>query len=221
VAGGFFVAVAAIAVVAISLSSGRGSGRPWVVATQTLPAGATLAAGDLGTEVLSLPPNGVGATAFSGPAALVGRVLAAPLATGELVQSGDLASPGGATALRPVTVTVAASDLDDLSPGSLIDVLVTNGTDPSSPTLVVVGDARVLSLGRAATTLDGAAGEVTVGLRSLDEVTAVVHAAHTGTLSVVAGAPGDAASPGAGGTFGSTSSGASTPGGGGSGGAGG
>ncbi len=191
-AGAFFVAVAVVAVVAVWLSATTTRGRPWVVAALDLPVGARIVPSDLTTESLTLPSSGVGALAFRQPSVLVGRVLAAPLVAGELVQSGDLAPPQ-AVGLRPVTVAVAASDLVDLDLGSLVDVLVTDGTDPSSPTLLVVGDARVLALDRSSDSLapGGAGGEVTIGVSDLRQVTAVVHAAETGTLSVVVGAPGD------------------------------
>ena len=126
-------------VFAVWLSSGSPHGQPWVVAARDLPVGARLAASDLTTESLSLPSAGVGALAFGSPAPLVGEVLAAPLRAGELVQTGDLTIAAGPSGLRPVTVAVAPSDLADIDPGSTVDVLVTDGTDPSSPTLVVVG----------------------------------------------------------------------------------
>lgn len=193
VAGGVFVALAVV-LVAVVVGTGTGArGRSWVVASRDLPAGAQLGPQDLTTESLSLPAAGVGATAYRSAAPLVGEVLVAPLRAGELVQASDVAAGSAAARLRPVTVPVAPSDLADLADGTLVDVLVTDGTDPSAPTTVVAAGAHVLGLGRSSGGLVGASSgaTVTLGVASLDEVAAVVHAAHTGTLSVVVGAPGD------------------------------
>lgn len=192
-AGGFFVALAVVIVMAGWLAGTSSAGRRFVVAARTLPAGATLGPGDLATASMTLPDGSTARLAFSDPAPLVGRVLAGPLRAGELVQAGDVAAAPSTGALRPVTVDVTPSDLSALSTGALVDVLVTDGTDPSSPTSLVVAGARVLDLGRPSSSLVGGSSgaELTIGVATLTQVTAVVHAAHTGTLSVVAGMPGD------------------------------
>ena len=213
VAGGFFVAVAAVLVFAAWLSGTGRSGTPWVVATRQLPAGARLQAGDLSTESMTLPARGAARLSFRDPQRLVGKVLAAPLVPGELVQTADLAPDASAPALRPVTVDVAPADVVDVTVGATVDVLVTDGSDPSSPTSVVVTNARVLDVGQPSNSLvAGSTGaQISLGVSTLAQVTGIVHAEHTGTLSVVVGAPGDRPTPGAGtGSTGTSSTAASS-----------
>ncbi len=206
VAGGFFVAVAVVAVFAAWLTGTAASGRAWVVAAHDLPAGTRLRARDLGTETMTLPAQTTGHLAFGNPASLVGRVLDAPMRAGELLQAGDLSSQAGTPSLRPVTVDVAPADASDVTDGMAVDVLVTDGSSPSSPTSVVVAGARLLDVGRASGSLvAGTTGtQVTLGVSTLGQVTSIVHAAQTGTLSLIEGRAGDRAAPGAG--FGSGTS---------------
>ncbi len=190
--GGFLVAAAAVVVFGAWLQTSGDHGRGWVVANRTLAAGATLAPGDLSTATMRLPAS-TGADAFSSTAAVAGRKLAVPLAPGELVQTGDLVAPGGAPAVRPVSVSVDPVDAAALRTSDLVDVLVTDGTSPSSATQVVVFGARVLDVGRPSNDLASSASGVvvTLGVHSFAEVRAVVHAARTGTVTVVEGEPGD------------------------------
>jgi Flp pilus assembly protein CpaB len=192
VAGGFLVAAAAVIVFGAWLQASGNHGHPWVVARRPLAAGWTLQPGDLTTSTMRLPAS-TGARAFGSPAALVGRTLAAPVATGELVQSGDLVPAGGAPVVRPVAVTVDAPDTATLSTGELVDVLVTNGTSPSAATDAVVYGARVLDISRPGSGLEAtdSGTVVTLGVHSFPEVQAVVHASRTGNVSVVAGESGD------------------------------
>jgi Flp pilus assembly protein CpaB len=225
VAGGLLMAAAAVMVFAAWLGSAGAAGRLWVVARVPLAAGTTLRYGDLTTMRMSLPgPTAAGA--FGDVSALMGRTLDAPLAGGELVQAAALVPTGAQPALRPVAVTVDPSEASALATGGLVDVLVTDGSDPSSPTSVVVRGARVISVDAAAGAFGSGSGgsEVTVGVSSLAEVTAIVHAEHTGTLSLVVGEPSDGSGlGGAGGSGGGGTSGGAggSGGGGGSGGAGG
>lgn len=198
-AGGLLVAAAAVLVFAAWLGASGRPGRPWVIARVPLAAGTTLAPGELTTAPMSLAPA-TGDHAYSDPAALVGRTLAAPLAAGELVQSAALVPAGAQPALRPVAVSVDPAEASVLLTGSLVDVLVTDGSGPSSPTTVVARGARVISVAQAASNLasQSAGTVVTLGVSSLPEVTAIVHAERTGTLSVVVGEPSDGAGLGAG-----------------------
>ncbi|HET9690827.1 MAG TPA: SAF domain-containing protein [Acidimicrobiales bacterium] len=205
-AGAFLVAAAMVAVVAAWLSAGAPATTAYVVAARDLPPGARLEPEDLTTEALSLPAGGLGGLAYRSPTGLLGRVLAAPLRAGALVQAGDVAVGGGADGLRPVVASVPSGDATVLSVGDPVDVLVTTGDGAAAQTDVVVTGARVLALDRGASGLAAtdATVEVTLGVSSLTQVTAVVHAARTGAVSVVVGAPGDrtssagGAAPGAG-----------------------
>jgi Flp pilus assembly protein CpaB len=185
--GGFLVAAAAVLVLTARLGAGGSSHQQWVVATRHLAAGTRITPADLGTESMSLPANPTGAQAFHSPATLAGRVLAAPLLPGELVQQGALVPAGTQPALRPVTVSLDAPDAVDLSTGTPVDVLVTDGSDPGAATTVVVRGATVLDVTSAGSSLISSSGgdTVTIGVSSLAEVEAVVHADHTGSVSVV------------------------------------
>ena len=192
--GALLIAIAAVVVFSAWLGTTGSSGHPAVVVTQPLAAGTTLSAGDLTTSKVQLPAATAGHT-FSDPGGLVGRVLSAPLAPGELLQSSDLVALGDNPPLRPVAVTADSGDAATLAVGDLVDVVVTNGSGVSSTTQVVLRGARVLALAGASGTLAGpdATTVVTIGVPTLAEVTAVVHAERTGTLNVVVGEPGDGA----------------------------
>lgn len=200
VAGGFLVAAAAVVVFGAWLQASGGHGRSWVVARQQLAAGSTLEPGELTTSTMRLPAA-TSAHAFGGTAALVGQKLAAPLAPGELVQTGDLVAPSSAPTVRPVAVSVDPVDAATLATGDLVDVLVTDGTNQAATTDVVIYRARVLDVGRTSDNVaSSTAGVViTLGVHSFAEVRAVVHAAATGKVTVVEGEPSDGAGVGPGG----------------------
>ena len=195
--GAVLVAAAAVVVFAGWLHATAAPGRLWVVARQPLAAGTTLDAGELTTVSMRLAPA-TGAGAFTNPVALVGRTLAAPLAPGNLVTAAALVPNGGEAPLRPVAVTVEPSELAPLEVGGLVDVVVTDGSNPSALTVVVARGARVISTASPAGTLVGqsSGAVVTLGVASFGEVTAIIHAERTGTLSVVAGEPSDGSGAG-------------------------
>jgi Flp pilus assembly protein CpaB len=187
--GGFLVVAAAILVVTAWLDATRSHDQQWVVASTDLAAGTTVRAGDLTTEGMALPASTTGAEAFHSAAGLVGRTLAAPLLAGELVQQSSLVASGRPPALRPVTISVDATDTEGLTAGTLVDLLVTDGSDPKSPTQVVVRGATLLQSSTPSSSILGSSStsSVTLGVSSLREVEAIVHAAHTGSVSIVVG----------------------------------
>lgn len=186
---------AAAAIVLVAWFAEDGShGRRWVVADRSLAAGVRISAADLRTETMTLPADAA-ADAFASPETLVGRTLSAPLQPGELVESSLLVPAGHAPLLRPVTVSVTPADANDLSAGTLVDVLETSGSGPSARTAVVLRGARVMSLGKPTSGVFASSSgtEVTLGVRSLAEVEAIVAAEHAATVSVVVGEPSDGA----------------------------
>ena len=191
-AGAFLVAAAAVLVFAAWLETTGSPGRPWVVARRPLAAGTTLVPGDLTTAAMRLAGQ-TGAGAFNDPRTLLGRTLAAPVAPGDLLTSAALVPVGAQPALRPVAVTIDPSEASVLATGERVDVLVTDGSSPSAPTDVVARGARVIGITQASSSLSGTgSGDVvTLGVSSLEEVTAIVHSADTGKLSVVVGEPSD------------------------------
>ncbi|MBO0692273.1 MAG: hypothetical protein J2P58_05200 [Acidimicrobiaceae bacterium] len=192
VVGAFLMAAAATIVLTAWLAATGSHGRRWVVADRYVAAGARIGQADLRTETMTLPRD-TASTAFASPAALVGRTLSAPLAAGEVVQQSMLVPLRRQPALRPVTLSVTPADAADLSPGTLVDVLETSGNGPNAHTVVVLRGARVITVAKPGSSLIASAGgtEVTLGVASLAEVEAVIHAEHTATVSVVTGEPSD------------------------------
>lgn len=189
VAGGFAIAAAAVLVFGAWLSTSAHGARKWVVARSELAVGTRLLPGDLATEAMGLPSSGVGAQAFSSPGSLVGRVLRAPLDAGELVQSGDLVPTGGPPPLRPVVASVPSFQVAGLSPGSIVDLLVSRGSASKGRVDVVLRGATVLRLASSSGSVLASSGTtvVTLGVPTLTDVEAVVQAQATGKLTVVAG----------------------------------
>jgi len=199
VVGTFLIAAAATIVLAAWLSATGNHGRHWVVVGRSLTAGARLGPSDLRTETMTLP-NDTAASSFASPGALVGRTLAAPLSAGEVVQQSMLVPVGRQPALRPVTVSVSPADASDLSAGTLVDLLETSGNGPSARTSVVLRGARVIGVAKPGSSFidSSTATLVTLGVDSLAEIEAVVHAEHTAAVSVVTGEPSDGTGLGAG-----------------------
>ncbi len=111
------------------------------VAARDLPAGATLAAGDLRTVAVAQPPDGV----LPGMASPTGRVLAAPVRRGEILtdvrllgDQGPRAGPGrAAVPVRPDD----AGTVGLLQPGMRVAVI---GVDPDGAVRTLTTDAVVL-----------------------------------------------------------------------------
>lgn len=199
VAGGFVIAVAVVLVFAGWVGTHQTSGQPWVVASTALAPGTRLTAADLTTTTLRLGQGATAADAFATTAGLIGRVVAVAVDPGELILRSEVPTGASSASLRPVPVTVTPTDLVDLAPGDLVDVLETSSAGTSTTTQVVVRGARVLSTTQPSSGLLGSGGNevVTLGVTTLQEVTATVVAEHAGTLDIVVGQPSDGSGPGA------------------------
>lgn len=158
--------------------------------TRPLDGGATLSAADLALVRVPLPLVPEGALPDVGVA--VGRVLAAPVAQGQLLTGLDVAS--AARSVRPgmVVAPLRLADADLvalLHVGDPVDVVAADGDTRRAA--VVAHDVRVVALPRppdtsglagSADSSDGALVLVEVDSRT---ATALAGAAVTGTLSVV------------------------------------
>lgn len=120
-----------------------------VVAAHDLAPGTTLAQGDLAVHVL--PGDVVPSGALTGPAAVVGRVLAAPVRTGEpltdvrLVGPADTALTTGDARASAVPVRLADPDVADLlRPGIRVDVVTLDPDQQSDP--VLAANATVITV---------------------------------------------------------------------------
>lgn len=181
--GGFLVAVAVVGTTAAQQAASGPPETRYVVAAAPLLAGRAIRADDLTTRAVDLPEP-LAQRAYRDPGPLVGRVLAATVAPGELVQGSALAQRGPAAGEREVSFTAdpARSLGQRIAPGDLVDVYVTSGQGEGGRTAAVVRSVRVIDRqGR-----DGSGGFIfTVALGAPDEVQTLVAAAAAGSLTVV------------------------------------
>ena len=188
--GAFLVAVAAVGIFAAYQQAAHGPSTRYVVAARSLVAGRPVSAADVTTIALDLPPvlrNG----AITAPGAVIGHLLLANIAVGELVQRSAVAASALAqTGQDEVSFSVdpARSLGDRIVPGDVIDILTTT-------------DGRTTALARQVRVLDresrGGGGFIyTVGLSDQVTVNAVAAAGVAGSLTLVrSDGPGPAAPP--------------------------
>ena len=183
VLGGFLVAVAVVGTVAAQNAASGPPSTRYVVAADTLPAGRTIGPSDLTTRAVHLPEP-MAQRAYQDPRALLGRVLAATLAEGELIQGSALAQRGPAAGEREVSFSSDPSRSlgQRVAPGDLVDLYSTSGQGEVSRTSLVASSVRVIDR----QSRQGAAGFIyTVALADPDEVESLVAAAAAGSLTVV------------------------------------
>lgn len=196
VVGALLVAVAAVAVFAAYLDAVGGPTDRYLVATEAIAPGTSLA--DAATvdalfSAIALDLSDVlarRAISEDDAAALVGRTIVAALAPGELLQRSALADDTGAGDGHVLSLALPrASALGgSLVVGQRIDLVATSGRGAQATTGYVVRSVPVVDV------VDGpTAGTVlvTVAVRDVAEVQAVGHAQHTADVFVVV-APDDA-----------------------------
>jgi SAF domain len=193
------VAVAAVIVFAASLAGTSHPGQRWIVAARSLGPGTVLEPGDLTSATMRLS-SATAALAYREPVSVEGRTLAVGLSSGELVQASMLVPSSQQPVLRPVSLAVDPVSLAGLSAGQLVDVLMTQGTGSAAGVTVIVRGATLLDVVTPSSSplATGSAGQVTIGVSTLSEVEAVVAAAHSGTITVVAAEPSDGSGSGPG-----------------------
>jgi hypothetical protein len=187
VVGGFLVAAAAVGVFAAVSGTNQGPSTAYVVAATDLPAGRVLAPEDLDTVAVDLP-DGQAAAAYRDPPSLVGKVVLASVAEGELLQASDIGqAPGGAVPTVAMSLPSAAALGGDLRPGDLVDAYVTFGTELDATTRLVVPGATVVSASSPSDDVVAEAGTVQVRLAVADpaERIELVHAINAGTVTLV------------------------------------
>ena len=199
VLGAFLVVVALVGVFAAWLQAGASPGQHYVVARRPLSPGSELRADDLALATMTLPPS-IATHAFEAPAALVGRVVAAPVGAGELVEASAVLDPGRRLVERQVSLAIDLTEAAELQVGQPVDVLVTHGNGDAARTDLVVAGAHLLRIARSDPSVlgDRSGAVVTVGVATFAQVQALVHAVRTGQIDVVAGSAADrgpAASP--------------------------
>jgi hypothetical protein len=193
------VAVAAVIVFAASLGGASHPGQRWVVAARSLGPGTVIEPGDLTTSTMRLAPA-TGDLAYRQAASVEGRALAVGVHAGELLQAAMLVPSNQKPVLRPVSLAVDPVSLDGLYAGQLVDVLMTQGTGNATGVTVVVRGATLLDVVTSNPNVlaPGGSGQVSLGVSTLKEVEAVVAAAHSGTVTLVAAEPSDGSGSGPG-----------------------
>ena len=183
VLGGFLVAVAVVGTVAAQNASSGPPSTRYVVAAAALPAGRAIGPSDLTTRAIDLPEP-LAQRAYQEARSLLGRVLAATLAEGELVQGSSLAQQGPVAGEREVSFSSdpTRSLGQRVAPGDVVDLYTTSGQGEASRTTLVVSSVRVIDR----QSRQGAAGFIfTVALADPDDVESLVAAAAAGSLTVV------------------------------------
>lgn len=108
---------------ALSLLLNSAPGGSFWIASAAIPAGAKITASDVKLTKASLSENQ--AHYFKGSEAIVGRVLARSLESGDFIARSDLALSSNATATTYLPVGVGVDDLPvDLLAGDLVDIYV-------------------------------------------------------------------------------------------------
>jgi Flp pilus assembly protein CpaB len=187
VVGGLLVAIAAVGVFATLSGAGDGPSTEYVVATRDLPAGRVIAPDDLDTVAVELGP-GLARDAYRDPPSLVGKLVLAHVAEGELVQASAI---GRAVADGVPTVSMslpsAAALGGDLRPGDLVDAYVTYGSDLQATTELVAASAPVVTVSEPGEDTVGDAGHVQVRLAIADPQARIelVNAVNAGDVTLV------------------------------------
>jgi Flp pilus assembly protein CpaB len=199
VVGAFLIGVAAVGVFSAAVAGTSHPGQHWVVAARTLNPGAILVPDDLTSSTMRLS-SATGAVAYRQEAAVEGRSLAVGLQAGELIQASMLVPTSREPAVRPVSLAVDPVSLAGLTDGQLVDVLTTQGTGNSTAVTVIVRGATLISVSSSTSSVvaSGGSGQATIGVTTLSQVEAVVAAAHSGTITLVAAEPSDGTGPGPG-----------------------
>jgi len=195
VAGGFLIALAALGAFVAARGTGGGPTHHYVVAAHDLVAGTRLAADDVRTATVDLP-DGLAGRAFADPGVVVGAVLTASLAEGELVQASNVVPGDTATPTYQLSIPVERARAVDgsLVAGEHVDVLVTYATGSDAATLVVARGADVLRVDQGQHGSLTGSGDLVVllSVTSRADLLAVTHASQAGKVTIVrAGTTGD------------------------------
>lgn len=182
------MAVAAVGIFATVSGAGRGPSTEYVVAAQDLVAGHVISPSDLDTVAVDLPAAQAAGT-YRDASSLAGKLLLAPIAEGELLQSsavGEAVADGVPTVA--MSLPTAAAVGGDLRPGDLVDAYVTFGSELEARTRLVAGSATVVAVSSPSEDAVAAAGQVQVRLavEDPDHRIELINAVNAGTVTLVA-----------------------------------
>ncbi len=196
VVGAFLVTLAAVGIFAAYTRATDEPQTLYIVARHNLNLGDRLAAGDLALAPMHLPTPLSARRAFTRASApsLVGAVVVAPVASGELIQASSVVEAVGTAVDREISFAIdpARAVAGRLVPGEVVDLLATYGTGTDATTVVVVRAARLVSRSDSSGSLGARASEVVIlALPSSADALAVAHAVDSGQITLVraTGAP--------------------------------
>lgn len=185
VVGALLVAAAAVGVFAAHLRATAEPGTRYLVANADLDAGTRIDAADVDTLFGHVPLELAPAVAehsilLEAREELVGRVLTAPMARGDLLSRTVLADDGGVSDAFTMSFPVASADAvaGSLQRGQRVDVLATYGTGDAAYTTYVVAGVPLVAVDRPGEGGFGAADQriLTVALTEQQQVQALAHA---------------------------------------------
>ncbi|MGY6500311.1 MAG: RcpC/CpaB family pilus assembly protein [Acidimicrobiales bacterium] len=189
--GGFLIAVAMVASVAVARSGGEPPTIATVVARGTITPGDALGASNLEVVHLALPDHLADRT-FPDVDALVGTVARSHLAPGDVLQQGNVvtstAAQRASAPARELSIRLDADRAVDgrLEAGDRVDLLATYGSGRDATTHVVLSDAPVLSVdGGDGSTIGGRTVVVTLALEDRASTVAVAHAVDNASVTLV------------------------------------
>ncbi len=196
--GGLLIAVATIVLFTVAGGNGGSDLQRYVVARRPLTIGARIVAADLTTASMHVPTSALRTRVFDRPARLIGAVVVAPVATGELIQASAVIAAGTISDQRQISVPIESARAlgDRLQPGELVDVVATFGSGADAFTATIVTGARVVDRDASTGPLGDRKGQVVVlSVATADDAMAVAHAIAAGQISLVrvSGAPNAAA----------------------------
>lgn len=210
VVGALLVAAAAVATFAAYLDATATPDRSFLVATAPIDPGTRLLSmEDVSARFGTVPVDLHGDVAArlvdaDAVAELVGQVVVAPLAAGDLLSTSQLVADGGVERAQTLSFALprTAALGGTLQPGERIDVLATFGSGDSAYTAFVVRGVPLLRVTApdGGTIASGSEVILTVAVTELVDVQALGHAVHTASVFVTratAAARDGVAAPGA------------------------
>jgi Flp pilus assembly protein CpaB len=205
VVGAFLVVVAAVGTFGAYLSATAAPTTMYVVATQSLTVGQTLAEPDLAvlftTVAMELPEAQAlrAISAADATATLTDTVVVAPVAAGDLLARSVVTSITNAAAGVQLSFSIPSDRAvgGSVRPGERVDVIATfrGSSTEGGETRVVARQIIVVSTGGESSGIEGGRAVVTVQVEDLATAQLLQHAIDVAEIALLRGAPPEAADP--------------------------
>lgn len=185
VAGGLLVATATVGSFAAYTRAATGPQHAYLVIRDSVRLGGRLTPADLALVRMDLPTS-LREQAFDDPASVVGTVLVAPLAAGELLQRSDVVRRVGGASNSEVTFAVERTHASGaIQSGERVDVYGTFGSGRDSITREIVRQALVVVFSANRSSLNDPTDLMTVALGTQSDVLALIDAVQNARLTIV------------------------------------